>query len=129
MENHTAKGKIIAAASDPIDTYREINKNRINVPRAIKHANGASTTKQPAVVATPFPPSLNFINSGYRCPKNAARATTDKYELPGSWFEFKIVVDNKTGTVPFKTSPKKVSIPSADPATRLTLVVPIFPLP
>ena len=61
VENQTANGKIRAAAIDPTEIYRKIAVNTINAPKAIKHANGASTAKQPAVVATPFPPDLNFV--------------------------------------------------------------------
>ena len=64
VQNQTDRGRIIAAPSEPADTYRVTPKSKINVPRAIRQAKGDSTMKQPAAVATPFPPALNPVNTG-----------------------------------------------------------------
>ena len=64
VTNHTTIGSTIPAAREPTDTRRDSSKKIINADRAIRQARGASMTKQPAVVATPLPPLLNFINSG-----------------------------------------------------------------
>lgn len=61
LVSQTATGKTAAPERDPAETRLDRNINRINVKMAIRHAIGEIIIKQPAAVATPFPPPLNFI--------------------------------------------------------------------
>jgi len=89
--NQTAKGNTVAAAREPIDRRRIKNKKTMNASKAARQAKGASTTKHPAHVATPLPPFLNFIKSGYKWPKKAAKATTaGKFSLISGFSQGKI---------------------------------------
>ena len=75
--SHTATGKTAAAASEPTETRRETNKQMMKAETAVNPAGCESTIKQPAAVATPFPPLLNFRNMGNKCPNTAESATRD----------------------------------------------------
>ena len=59
-DTQTAIGKTAAAASDPAETRSTQQTNIIKTSMATMPAAGAIIKKQPAAVATPFPPSLNF---------------------------------------------------------------------
>ena len=57
----TATGRAAAAARDDAETRLKRHINKIKTKIAKTHAMGEITTKHPPAVATPFPPSLNFI--------------------------------------------------------------------
>ena len=61
LVSQTATGSTAAPERDPADTRLDRNINRINVNIATIHAIGEIIIKQPAAVATPFPPPLNFV--------------------------------------------------------------------
>ena len=61
LVSQTATGSTAAPERDPADTRLDRNISTINVNMATIHAIGEIIIKQPAAVATPFPPSLNFI--------------------------------------------------------------------
>ena len=61
VENQPPRGSTAADAREPADTRRDNSKKAIKADRAARQAKGASMIKQPAAVATPLPPPLNFI--------------------------------------------------------------------
>ena len=67
VEYQAPQGKTAAAAREAADTRFDENNTTMKVSRALRLASGDRTTTQPAQVATPLPPSLNFKNSGYSC--------------------------------------------------------------
>ncbi len=58
--SQTAIGKTAAAASDPGETRSHQQTNMIKTSMATMPATGEIAKKQPAAVATPLPPFLNF---------------------------------------------------------------------
>ena len=64
VENQAPMGSTTAEAIEPADTRRDNSKKAIKADKAARQARGASMTKQPAAVATPLPPPLNFKKSG-----------------------------------------------------------------
>lgn len=61
LVSQTATGSTAAPEREPADTRLDRNTNRINVKIATINAAGEIIIKQPAAVATPFPPFLNFV--------------------------------------------------------------------
>src|SRR5580658_6895483 len=71
FQNHTAKGRMIAAAIEASDTYLLNARTTPHTASAVKHAAGAQASTTPPEVAMPLPP-LNLSQQVKLCPRMAA---------------------------------------------------------
>ena len=61
VKNHIPHGRNTAAEREPMETLLDTATTRMKTDNAPRHAAGESTRKQPAAVATPFPPFLRPV--------------------------------------------------------------------
>ncbi len=79
VASHKITGNTPKEANEATEALLNQQINMIKTNIAIKNDTGEITRKQPPAVATPFPPFLNFMKIGYRCPIKAENAITDIY--------------------------------------------------
>src|SRR5690348_1768288 len=109
---------------EPSETYRQNATTRIHISAAAPTASRDIGRKTPSAVATPLPPR-NFIQHENMCPATAPSAAAIIH-LAFPCIQLAAI---HTAEYPFPASSSSVITPAVFPATRLTFVAPMFPLP
>ena len=90
-------------------------------------STGLTASTTPMAVATPLPPTKRK-NTGYKCPKNAAKPTSATVPASRPYSAPQVCTAN-TGSQPLKASSNNVSTAASLLPERSTLVAPGFLLP
>ena len=124
---NTANARAVAPSIDPSDMYLLIATVIANVKIAMIVSIGIRIIITPRAVLTPFPP-LNRKKTGKICPMIAANPDNS---LTYSAFIRTVerVLARMTAAAPLPTSNISARMPANGPATRHTLVAPMFPDP
>ena len=113
---------------EPSETYRDRPTTARNTAKVIRPTGQNITKSAPKPVAMPLPP-LNPIYTGQLCPITADAPPAICPQATISGDELKIGHASATATAPFAMSAKNTRMPALTPIVRITLVIPILPLP
>jgi len=113
---------------DASDIYLPRRNTIRNTPKAAPIVAGASTRREPRVVATPLPP-LNPSHGLNTCPRTDATAARDAISTISGTAPRTSILTRYTGSAPLTASMIIPAIPAGLPQIRARLVAPEFPEP
>jgi hypothetical protein len=114
---------VTAPIMEPRETYLKTEIKGSPTAIIMRPARGDSAHKEPMPVALPFPPlNLRKIDQLWPIKTESATATSSD----GDGF---IIFAKITAKIPFPTSSTRTTMAGHTPTVRITLVIPVLPLP